>query len=135
MCFQLVEGKRNHSERQDSILFILRRPALRRNCFSKLLTIGVSVPNLTGGREIPNSRSFKLFMWDKGLALLQPSLAVLSHLRWGSAEGLQGTAEVHSPGAQAHSRLRPNHNYRKTILSPIPQPHITNSLFPEFPFP
>lgn len=136
LCFQLMEGKRSHSEWQDSLLFILRRPALRRNDFSKLLTIGVAVPNLTGGREIPNSSSFKLFMWVKGLTLLQSSLAILSHLRGPSGEGLQGTGEGHSPGAQTHSKTKPQPcDYR--ILPPslhlpitLPMTYLPQCLLP-----
>ena len=130
LCFQLMEGKRSHSERQDSLLLILRRPALRRNNFSKLLTIGVAVPNLTGGREIPNSSSFKLFMWVKGLTLLQFSLAILSHLRGPSGEGLQGTGEGH----RLTQRQSPSHVTTEYFLPPYTSPshyqwHIYRSAF------
>jgi len=80
------------------------------------------VPNPTGGREIPKSSSFKLFMWDKGLALLQPSLAILSHLRRGSGEGLQGTGEVHIQGHRLTKRQRPSPVTKEYFLSPYTSP-------------
>lgn len=122
LCFQLMEGKRSHSERQDSLLFILRRPALRRNYFSKPLTMGVAVPNLTGGREIPNSSYFKLFMWVKGLTLLRSSLAILSHLRGPVGRDCKALLRVTVQRHRLTQRQSPSHVTTEYFLPPYTSP-------------
>ena len=125
-------GKKNHFEVIQSIMFLIRS-ALQRDCFAKTQPVGiVSVTNLTGGREIPNSSQLSLSMWENRNTRLQTIPAILSYLCWG--EGIKTLVKFIAQRHRLTERRRPNCRTIDCFPCPPPHHHITKGSFVTVPF-